>query len=218
MRLIGKVCPVKSGGDKLVIGWKVATLSPDIASVRYRAVLPLLALESDGYHCRISSEGRPENLAGLNVLVIVKSFTAEDYFLAQEAAANGTPVVLDLCDNIFVESYGDKPGQTKHCADMFVEIAHRAQAVIVTTEPLAKIVQAHIGQYVPVHVIADGIETPELLSQGLRKLAEAAALERKNGAVWLKQQIRTTKRRLSLLSSVKLIHLIRRLPKYCATK
>ena len=67
------------------IGWKVQNLTTRIASVRYRALLPMLALESVDVQNRIFSSSIDLNLDGLDALVIVKSFTPDDLFLAQLA-------------------------------------------------------------------------------------------------------------------------------------
>ena len=91
--------------SKPTVGWKVASLSFSMASVRYRAMLPLLALEHDGFQCRVFSDAGSEQLLGLDLLVIVKSFSSDDFALAQQAVARGIPVVLDLCDNILGRSF-----------------------------------------------------------------------------------------------------------------
>ena len=125
----------------VTVGWKVASLSFSMASVRYRAMLPLLALEQDGHGCRVFSDADGEQLAGLDLLVIVKSFSADDFALAQQAVSRGVPVVLDLCDNIFISSYGASALAPRTSpAQMFLAMARLASAVVVTTEPLAQVV------------------------------------------------------------------------------
>ncbi|MCA3150857.1 MAG: hypothetical protein ING77_06740, partial [Rhodocyclaceae bacterium] len=129
------------------IGWKVSTLTLNVASVRYRALLPILALESEQVHNRLFSSGLESNLDGLDALVIVKSFTPDDLFLAQSAASKGIRVVFDLCDNIFVEAYGRLAGKVSP-TQLFDVIAATADAIVVTTEPLATIVR-HRVPHVP---------------------------------------------------------------------
>lgn len=144
-------------GSKLVIGWKVASLNPNIASVRYRAVLPSIALESDAIQSKIFSRPSLANLRGIDVLVIVKSLTEEDLFLAEEAKQRGIPIVLDLCDNIFVPGYQGKKKVPP--ADIFVAMTKHAVAVTTTTEPLAEVIRGAIGAQPRVFVIPDGIES-----------------------------------------------------------
>lgn len=153
---------------RLTIGWKVSTLNPALASLRYRALFPILALKRFGVKKRII--GRPHRtcLSGLDALVIVKSFTVEDYCLAQEAARRNIPIIFDLCDNVFIDQYRGK----KHTspADIFLLIASLASAVVVTTEPLAETVRRKIGSRIPVYIVPDGIETQTLLKAAKRCL------------------------------------------------
>ncbi|MEP7729359.1 glycosyltransferase [Marinomonas primoryensis] len=149
--------------EKITIGWKTSSLNSAIASIRYRALFPLLALEDLGFKNKICTRVTRSFLVDLDVLVIVKSFTLDDYWLAQEASRMGVPVVFDLCDNIFIEEYGS--GQYRSPADTFLLISSVASAITVTTQPLADVVKAKIGDSVPVYIIPDGIENDILLSR-----------------------------------------------------
>lgn len=153
------------------IGWKVQKLTAGIASVRYRALLPMLALESVDVQNRIFSSSLELNLDGLDALVIVKSFTPDDLFLAQHAASRGIRVLIDLCDNIFLGNYGKSAGKTSP-AQIFDAIATQADAIVVTTEPLAAIVRQRIS-HVQVSVIPDGIETPTMYKSMRKQLRDA---------------------------------------------
>lgn len=145
------------------IGWKISTLSADIASIRYRALLPVIALNERGIHSVIFSESNLHKLNEIDVLVIVKSLTLGDLLLAQEAAEKGIPVIFDLCDNIFIKGYGAKSKYVP--SDIFAHIARYLNAVVVTTEPLAQIIRHQTHNAIAVHVIPDGIETEHLLRQ-----------------------------------------------------
>lgn len=154
-------------------GWKIKNLTTLIASVRYRALLPMLALESVDVQNRIFSSSLDLNLEGLDALVIVKSFTPDDLFLAQHAGSKGIRVVIDLCDNIFIGNYGKSAGKASP-AQIFEAIASHADAIVVTTEPLAAIVRQRV-HHVPVSVIPDGIETPAMY-KSMHKLLRDAEL------------------------------------------
>lgn len=181
-------------GKPMLVGWKVSTLASNIASVRYRAVIPMLALESTGVRSRLFSSGLESNLDGVDVLVIVKSFTADDLRLAQLAAAKGTRVVYDLCDNIFIGDYASRRhGVTP--AQMFLSIADHASCVVVTTEPLAEVVRAQVPN-VPVVVIPDGIETLSLAKRISRVLRDAVAFERAQRLRIVQQRVRNVVRRV----------------------
>lgn len=154
-----------------VIGWKVSTLSSCVASVRYRALLPLLALEEMGVEGRLLSDGNLKNLKNLDLLVIVKSFTFDDCLLAQEAKARGIPVVFDLCDNIFVKNYGKTAGYS--VTENFLNILNYVVAIVTPTQALANEIRRHIQSHVPIYIVPDGIETPDLAEMNSRRLCEA---------------------------------------------
>lgn len=189
-------------GEPILVGWKVATLASNMASPRYRAVLPMIALEGSGVRCRLFQSGLERNLDGLDVLVIVKSFNEEDLRLAQLAAAQGIPVVLDLCDNIFIGDYasefiGDYASESNGMspAQMFLGIAELASCVVVTTEPLADVVRSHLPD-ARIAIIPDGIESAALGGQMLQVLRDAAAFEKAQKLDLLRQRARNLARRV----------------------
>lgn len=194
------------------VGWKVASLSLSMASVRFRAMLPLLALEHDGHDCRVFSDADGEKLAGLDLLVIVKSFSADDFALAQQAVARGVPVVLDLCDNIFISSYGASAlAPSTSPAQMFLAMARLARAVVVTTEPLAHVVRSQLDTSVPVHVIPDGLETHDAMDQMRSRLASAIASQRKTLTQKIRKRLMRLVGRAQILRSAAMVPLTKRL-------
>jgi hypothetical protein len=180
----------------MLVGWKVNVLSSRVASVRYRALLPLLALESANVSGRLFANGLESNLEGLDALVIVKSFTADDLRLAQAARARGIRVLIDLCDNIFIGDYGIKrKGLTP--AQLFLSTAASADCIVTTTEPLADAIR-HQVKDVPVVVIPDGIDAPGLDKRAatiLRTASEQEQQEQK-GQRMLRQRVRNAIRRV----------------------
>ena len=141
--------------DKVVIGWKVASLDTNIASVRYRAILPSIVLKSVALQSKFCSRPSVKNLQGIDVLVIVKSLTEDDLFLSEQATQRGIPVVLDLCDNIFVPGYLGR-GKVSP-AHNFMAMAEYAVAITVPTETLAEEITRNIGELPRVFVIPDGL-------------------------------------------------------------
>lgn len=175
------------------VGWCVASLSADIASVRYRAVLPLLALEEKQYHCTLFTHTAEIDLSQLDVLIIVKNFTVESFLLAQEARAKGVTVILDLCDNIFIEAYGKH--SKNRASEMFMAISKHASAIVATTEPLAAVIREHISYTVPVYVIPDGVEADaNACAQRLAQAREATSTQLVNQ---LSQQASKVRNRVS---------------------
>lgn len=142
--------------EHLVVGWKVSTLDRFVASLRYRALLPALALKQRGIKSRIFSSPSVDHLKGLDVLVVVKSFASADLNLVEEAHDRGIPVILDLCDNIFIPDYVGKGGRTP--ADVFFEMALHATAITTTTEPLAEAISNATANRVPVFIALDGFD------------------------------------------------------------
>lgn len=159
------------------VGWKVTTLGLNVASVRYRALIPMLALSRQGVQSRVFRSADEGNLDGLDAVVFVKSFTAEDLFLAQRAKARGIPVVLDLCDNVFVPGYG---GLIIGVPQVFLAMGALAQTIVVTTQPLEREVRERLPN-VRIAVIPDGIESPALVPYGTSAFEDALAAERTAG-------------------------------------
>ena len=157
------------------VGWKVSSLRGDLASVRYRAVMPSLALDPKGIRSHIFSTVTPRNIEGIDVLVLVKTLKPEDIAFSALAAQKGIPVVFDLCDNIFVSGY------ERHTAslpsEVFLMISNVISAVVVPTEPLAEIVRQKTQNKLPVFVVPDGIETAVLTDEVLRRIRIASLKE-----------------------------------------
>jgi len=183
-----------------VIGWKVSSLALSMASVRYRAMLPLLSLEQAGQSCRVFSDADNAHVEELDLLVIVKSFTTEDLALVHRAVEQGVPVVLDLCDNIFISTYGASTAKVKASpARMFLAMARLCKCIVVTTEPLAVAVRERLDVQVPVHVIPDGLETRRLLEQMRSRLS--AALEDQQRNLETRGRMHATRQRVARLMS-----------------
>lgn len=148
--------------------------------MRYRALLPILALEQDGVECRIFSNRHCIDLEALDALVIVKGLSLEDHELAQAAFAKRVPIVLDLCDNIFVNSYGQEAIEFGPApADTFATMARLASAIVVSTEPLADLVRLHCGRKCEILVIPDGVEDSTQFPQISARLKAARIVQRR---------------------------------------
>jgi hypothetical protein len=157
------------------IAWKVSNLSHDLASVRYRAILPMLALNTAGIKSQVFHTASDLDLKKFDALFIVKSFTPEDLFLAQQAHHNGLKVIFDLCDNIFIPEYKGKQIVTP--AEIFYAVMPYLSGVTVTTEALRKVVHAITNNQIPCTIIPDGIETGKEY-KAAKKILELAAKKR----------------------------------------
>lgn len=157
------------------VGWCVPSLSLDMASVRYRALLPVLALEAEGFNCSLFTSRGPVNLESLDALVIVKAFSIESLALVQRAQALNLPVIIDLCDNIFVPGYGK--GLLGTHGEIFIAMAQLATAVVTTTESLSDVIKAHVPGVV-VHIIPDGLASEAVTHKGSKLIEDARAIEK----------------------------------------
>lgn len=156
--------------------WKVSSLSADLASVRYRALLPALGLQAAGIASTFTVTARVDLLEqSIRAVVIVKSFAADDLVLASEAKTRGIPVVYDLCDNIFVPGYRGKGDSSP--AEMFEQIARYCVAVTVPTAALRDVVAAQLPPGTPV------VEIPDCAESIRERAAATEMFERSNAPV-----------------------------------
>lgn len=134
-----------------------------MASVRYRALAPALALRDKGYDTRVVDKTSNINLDKNDLVVIVKSFSPEDIALAEKCHVAGIPLVIDLCDNIFVEGYA--PSILPAPQEVFRRLAQYTSAFCTPTPTLKNIIEGLIADQTPVYVIPDGSETESLLNR-----------------------------------------------------
>lgn len=142
-----------------MICWKFKSLDPNIASTRYRGLKPITLFETHPGSCQAIDGRRVPDWPRISTLIFVKSFTHHDLMLAEFAHTKRIPVILDLCDNIFVDDYtltGDLEPR-----EIFTEMAQIAAAVVTPTTALADRVRAAVPESVRVLTIPDGIETED---------------------------------------------------------
>jgi glycosyltransferase involved in cell wall biosynthesis len=189
------------------VGWKVSQVSTRIASVRYRCLFPLLALRASNIKSTMFDDSRASNLDGLEVLVLVKPMSAGDLALAQEASSRGISVIVDLCDNIFVEAYVGKAGAIP--SQTFINIASFASVIVVTTVSLEAIVRQHVTGQQEIIVIPDGLETAETVRAADAFIREIERLRSKSLSALFYRALSWVKGKRRFLRSVavrKLIH------------
>ena len=143
--------------SRLRVGWCVPTLASNVASVRYRALMPMHALQQAGHECLLFTPTAPPCLSGLDAIIFVKNFQLECLPLAAAARRAGVLVVLDLCDNIFIPGYG-RSGRVRP-ADQIRAMARLADLVVVTTQDLADVVREACPEVKLIRCVPDGIET-----------------------------------------------------------
>ena len=140
--------------------WKTNSLDVNIASVRYRCLLPLRYLKLQGYKSLIlyGSQKIPFNLSQkYDAIIFVKSFTSYDLSLARQANQARIPIILDICDNLFIDEYAPKADNKP--SDFFKQMSVYASAIITTGEALKNVIDREKLQPIPVFMIPDGNET-----------------------------------------------------------
>jgi hypothetical protein len=138
--------------------WKVNSDKLEIASFRYRCLLPIAYLEKMG--CRsLVYYGKEQINFRLKpqAAIFVKSFTPHDLKLAQQASQAGIPIILDLCDNILVDDYGWQSSSKPQV--FFREMSKLASMVVTTGEALKSFIEDDLNSKIPIVVIRDGNET-----------------------------------------------------------
>lgn len=130
--------------------------------MRYRALMPVLALGDAGVsaECITASAPLPSRDA---IVHAIKPISKRDADWSHRAADAGRRLVVDLCDNVFVEGYGNAGHEF---GDRFRALASRAAAVSVPTQSLADCVVSQCAiDSARVSVVPDVAETPDVLAR-----------------------------------------------------
>ena len=129
-------------------------ITSDLASARYRVLIPARQLARLGHQVQIAALGPggwPAAVmqAACDALVISKSFDPANEALARAMKARGVRVVVDFCDDHF-----DHPQLGPH----FRNLAALADTVVAATPAMTEVVRAHTGR--DCIVITDPVEGP----------------------------------------------------------
>ncbi len=139
-----------------MIYWKVNSLNFNIASVRYRAVIPQKALNTIDVQSNVVDIIDDTKLRNMDHVIYVKSFSINNLISINETAFLTNNVYYDLCDYIFVETYAS---DGKHKADfIFREIAKKCKAIVTTGEKLGQVIKENLSIEIPIYVIPDIVE------------------------------------------------------------
>jgi len=124
----------------------------DLASARYRAIIPAAELVSLGHkvHLHSAREWTKEILDfDCDVMVVSKSLDRANEALAAEVKARGVKLVVDMCDNIFDDwKYGEH----------FRAMVELADVVTCSTEAMAEAIKVRMGR--ESFVINEPVEGP----------------------------------------------------------
>ena len=126
----------------------------DLASARYRVLIPAQQLARLGHQVQIASLGpvgwpREVKDAPCDVLVISKSFHAANEELARAMRSRGVKVIVDLCDDHF---------DSAEFGGHFRNLVALANTVVASTEAMAESVKRNTAR--DAKIITDPVEGP----------------------------------------------------------
>lgn len=141
------------------LAWFAASADPNVASFRYRCLVPAWALHEHGHESTIFVEELP-NPDQHDALIAVKSAGTRVDEAARQFRARGKPVYLDLCDNVFIPGYAQRRGP-ELSADTVSGLARQATAIVTPNAALDRVACAHLDQVAQSWVIPDAALTPD---------------------------------------------------------
>ncbi|HNB27832.1 MAG TPA: hypothetical protein PLR41_12775 [Alphaproteobacteria bacterium] len=141
------------------LAWIAATADPNVASFRYRCLVPAWALREQGHESTIFVDDLP-NTDHFDALIAVKNAGGRLDDAARQFRAQGKPVFLDLCDNIFIPGYAQRRGPDLS-AEAARDLAAHAAGFITPNTALERIARAHLGHGADSWVIPDAALTPD---------------------------------------------------------
>lgn len=169
-------------------GWHADSYDTSLASVRYRLLMPLAALQDGGVSIERFDAARDP--ASYDAVIFSKSHSPAALAAARALRAAGRGVILDLCDNLFAAH------AVGHVSDArlarFRGMLESATHLSFSTPMLAEQIAAAMpGLSIPRHVIPDALDMPSdepspivTSPRGLRQLAALDRfLNRRSGAL-----------------------------------
>jgi hypothetical protein len=154
--------PVVAGptgrGVAMKLAWFAAAADPNVASFRYRCLVPAWALRDLGHDSTVFVDEVPDP-EHHDALIAVKSAGARVDEAARRFRAQGKPVYLDLCDNVFVPGYAQRRGP-ELSADTVSGLARQAAGIVTPNAALDRVVRAHLHPAVQSWIVPDAALTP----------------------------------------------------------
>jgi glycosyltransferase involved in cell wall biosynthesis len=153
--------------------FRLARADISMASVRYRGLAPALALKALGWSVALSA-GRSDEEVTAPLAIAVKPLSEAESDWALRWYQTGGALLVDLCDNVFVDGYG---GADVRLVERFRRVAARGGALTVPTEALAEVVAdaCHVAPE-RIFVVPDVVETPGLVDAQVRLLGGRSSI------------------------------------------
>ena len=118
-----------------MLAWKPRSDDPNMASVRYRCLIPLRELRSGNFPIELFDSANLDNYTGI---IFSKCYGPADQDLAVRLRSRGGSIVLDLCDNHF-HNPRDLPAY-RNARQNLLKMIQLADLVTCSTPALAQIV------------------------------------------------------------------------------
>jgi hypothetical protein len=141
------------GPREPLVGWRPSSADPRIASARIRCLNPLRELVRRGYPVELFDAARSGMYAAV---VYSKLYDSTVQSEARRLRANGTRVVLDLCDNHFYNPEGLE--SLRRVATELRRMIDLADELVASTDAMARVLDAEAGGTKPITVIGDAVE------------------------------------------------------------
>ncbi len=139
---------------RFLVGWRPFASDARVASVRIRCLNPIRELRRRGYPIEVFETARS---GAYSAVVYSKVYQDSIQAESRRLRANGTRIVLDLCDNQFYNPLNR--GDLRLEADQLRRMLGEADELIASTDVMAQVLRQEVGDGKPVTVIGDAVET-----------------------------------------------------------
>jgi hypothetical protein len=152
-----------------MIGWKPKSNDPKVASVRFRCLVPLEELTSQGFPAQLFDPG---NEFEYKVVIFSKCYEPADLAIAMRLRARGVPVVLDLCDNHFYNPEGLPAYQ--NARQNLMKMIEVADLITCSTPYLAEVVAKEARLDKLPEVVGDPVELANEAATAAERMSHTA--------------------------------------------
>jgi len=135
------------------IAWKPKSNDANVASVRYRCLIPLEALKQKGMSVELFDEKKVDNY---KAVIFSKLYDKKNQDVAYRVHEAGGIVILDLCDNHFYNPF--ELDAYNHVKINLLKMISIADKIVCSTKTLAEVVKEEAGLDVMPVVIGDPVE------------------------------------------------------------
>ena len=146
--------PASGRSRPFLVGWRPTTSDVRVASVRIRCLNPLRELRRRGYPVELFDPARG---GAYSVVIYSKVYDTSVQAEARRLQANGTRVVLDLCDNHFYNPLN--LAVLHNAAVQLRRMVSQADDLVASTDAMAHVLREETGGGKPVTVIGDAVES-----------------------------------------------------------